>query len=325
MRITTASELHFIDSHTGGEPTRVIHAGFPELKGSTMAEKRNCLGESFDWIRSASVNEPRGSDAVVGALLLPPLNTAHDAAVIFFNNVGYINMCVHGTIGLAVTLAHMGRLAAHQTATIETPVGNVQASLGANNRVTVANVPSYRSQINATVEVDVPGHGAITGDVAWGGNWFFLIDQHKLRLELSNIPQLTAFCTATRKALAAAGITGDDGGEIDHIEVFAPPRAGMDADSQNFVLCPGGAYDRSPCGTGTSAKLACLHASGKLAPGDIWRQASIVGSVFEGAIVIESGAVIPQISGTAFVTGEGRLLLDPADPFAHGIAPAPVA
>jgi 4-hydroxyproline epimerase len=314
---SSISELHYIDSHTGGEPTRVIHAGFPELAGTTMAEKRAALQQSHDWVRSASVNEPRGSDAVVGALLLPPSNPEMDAGVIFYNNVGYINMCVHGTIGLAVTLAHMGRLAANGTARIETPVGNVEAALTGSNFVTVENVPSYRS--HADVTVDVPGYGPVTGDVAWGGNWFFLVEQHSQELLLTNVGELTRFCSAIRQALRDAEIAGTDGMEIDHIELFSPPHAGIDADSQNFVLCPGGAYDRSPCGTGTSAKLACLHARGKLAPGQTWRQASIVGSVFEGSVEVKDDTVIPKIKGSAYITGEGRLLIDSNDPFAHGI------
>ncbi|MEZ5324989.1 MAG: proline racemase family protein [Verrucomicrobiales bacterium] len=311
------TELHYIDSHTGGEPTRVVHSGFPELAGDTMAEKRVSLQSSHDWVRSASVNEPRGSDAVVGAVLLPPSDPAMDAGVIFFNNVGYINMCVHGTIGLAVTLAHMGRLAANGTARIETPVGNVEATLTDSNFVTVANVPSFRSQADVTVEV--PSYGVVTGDVAWGGNWFFLVEQDSIKLCLANVGELTRFSTAIRRALAEANVTGDDGMEIDHIELFSPPASGLDADSQNFVLCPGGAYDRSPCGTGTSAKLACLHARGKLAPGQIWRQASIVGSIFEGTVETQGATVIPRIKGSAYITGEGRALIDPRDPFAHGI------
>ena len=196
-------------------------------------------------------------------------------------------------------------------------MGNVEAALTGSNFVTVENVPSYRS--HADVTVDVPGYGPVTGDVAWGGNWFFLVEQHSQELLLTNVGELTRFCSAIRQALRDAEIAGTDGMEIDHIELFSPPHAGIDADSQNFVLCPGGAYDRSPCGTGTSAKLACLHARGKLAPGQTWRQASIVGSVFEGSVEVKDDTVIPKIKGSAYITGEGRLLIDSNDPFAHGI------
>lgn len=311
------TELHYIDSHTGGEPTRVIHDGYPALEGATVAEKLAFLRTHHDWVRSAAVNEPRGSDAIVGAILLPASHPQVDAGVIFFNNTGYIHMCVHGTIGLAVTLAHLGRLPDTGIARLETPVGNVTATLRQDNTVTVANVPSFRCQAGVTLEV--PEFGTVIGDVAWGGNWFFLVERHALAVEFPNIAALTRFCTATRQALARAGISGSDGGEIDHIEVFASPSAGIDADSQNFVLCPGGAYDRSPCGTGTSAKLACLHADGKLAPGDTWRQAGIVGSVFSGTIAVAGDTLIPHISGSAFITGAGRLLIDANDPFRHGI------
>ena len=315
------AELQFVDSHTGGEPTRVIYGGFPgslSSSGAPMAEVRDTLQREHDWIRTASVNEPRGSDAVVGALLLPASSPDCDAGVVYFNNAGYLNMCVHGTIGLAVTLAHLGRLGAGETVRLETPVGNVSARLGENNEATVENVPSHRTRAGLRIQVD--GYGEVAGDVAWGGNWFFLADEHPMEVRLERLPELTAFCRAVRRALERGGVTGDNGAEIDHIEVFASPAPGIDADSQNFVLCPGGAYDRSPCGTGTSAKLACLYAAGKLAEGAEWRQAGIVGSVFRGSVRRNrDGALIPSITGSAHVTAEGRLLLDSSDPFREGI------
>ena len=310
-------ELCYVDSHTGGEPTRIIHFGYPELNGANMAQKRTFLSKNHDWVRSVAVNEPRGFDAIVGAILLPSAQPDVDAGVIFFNNVGYINMCVHGTIGLAATLAHMGKLHSTNRAKIETPVGTVEAVLNPDNSVTVANVPSYRARKG--VSINVPGFGTVKGDIAWGGNWFFLVEHHSLDVRLENISELTRFCNAARHALADAGITGEQGMEIDHVEVFAPPVSGVKADSQNFVLCPGGAYDRSPCGTGTSAKLACLYADGKLAPGQVWRQASVVGSIFEGKVDIRGSEIVPHITGSAFITGEGRLIVDPNDPFKYGI------
>jgi 4-hydroxyproline epimerase len=177
-------------------------------------------------------------------------------------------------------------------------------------------VPAYRQAHQ--VSVDVPGAGRITGDIAWGGNWFFLVEDHPLALELRCVQQLTSIAWAIRRALRANGITGDGGQEIDHIELYGPPTA-PGADSKNFVLCPGGAYDRSPCGTGTSAKLACLAADGKLAPGEVWRQESIIGSVFEASYRLDQGHVVPSITGSAFVTAESTLLLDPADPLCMGI------
>ncbi|MEM7385698.1 MAG: proline racemase family protein [Verrucomicrobiota bacterium] len=312
--------LQVIDSHTGGEPTRVVVGGAPALSGD-LATQRDQLRDSFDWIRSAVINEPRGSDAMVGALPVEPTDPGAMCGVIFFNNVGYLHMCVHGTIGLVVTLAHQGKITPGEHL-IETPVGHVTATLHDEARVTVANVPSYRYR--AAVPVELPGFGQIRGDIAWGGNWFFLIDEHPLTIGYAGIEALTEFTCAVRDALAAQGITGENGMEIDHIEVFSSDSS-IEADSRNFVLCPGKAYDRSPCGTGTSAKLACLHAAGKLKPGETWRQASVIGSEFSGEVTFEGEDLIPRVTGTAYVNGESTLWLNPADPFRHGITPATVA
>lgn len=307
--------INVIDSHTGGEPTRVIIAGAPELHGVTLAEQRLNFSNKFDWLRCATVNEPRGSDVLVGALLLPARDPRNAAGVIFFNNVGMLNMCGHGTIGLLVTLAHLGRIQPG-THGIETPVGTVYATLHDPHRVSVRNVSSYRYR--KAVSVEVPDYGTVVGDIAWGGNWFFLVNQHQEQLELAHVERLLQVTWQIRLALEANGITGKDGGEIDHIELFGPS---SQADSRNFVLCPGKAYDRSPCGTGTSAKLACLHADGKLLPGQTWRQESIVGSIFEGTIDEVGCELYPTITGSAYVTGEAKLLLDADDPFRMGIVP----
>ena len=305
--------LRVIDSHTAGEPTRVVVEGGPDLGEGSVAEKRERLAAQHDWLRSACVNEPRGYDAMVGALLCEPSEPGCVAGVIFFNNVGMLQGCVHGTIGVAVTLAYMGRIlpGVHR---IETPVGVVEVNLHKHGRVSVANVASYRHA--RQVMVDVPGWGTVSGDVAWGGNWFFLIKDQGPGVSAGNIAELTDFTWEVRKALARDGITGRDGGEIDHIEVFGPPADPVLADSRNFVLCPGREYDRSPCGTGTSAKLACLHADGELPPGQTWRQASILNTVFEGTVErLDDGSVIPRISGSAWVNSEATLILDPQDPF----------
>jgi 4-hydroxyproline epimerase len=311
----SARSIRVIDSHTAGEPTRVVIEGGPDLGAGTMAERRERFKREFDQFRSALVNEPRGSDPVVGALLCKPVDPTCACGVIFFNNVGFLNMCGHGTIGLVVTLAHMGRIGpgVHR---IETPVGVVSAELHSDGRVSVGNVRSYRHRKD--VAVDVPGIGSVRGDVAWGGNWFYLVSEHAESLEPKNIDRLTDVTWRIRQALVKVGITGADNGEIDHIELFGPARGA--ADSRNFVLCPGKAYDRSPCGTGTSAKLACLHADGKLKPGQVWRQESIVGTVFEGWVqVADGGGVIPTVRGEAFVNAEATLILHERDPFCWGI------
>jgi 4-hydroxyproline epimerase len=303
-----------IDSHTGGEPTRIIVSGGPDLGTGSFAERRECFRARYDHIRSAVVNEPRGSDVIVGALLCEPVDPSCAAGVIFFNNVGYLGMCGHGTIGLIVTLAYMGRIRPGEHR-IETPVGIVAAVLHESGEVTVNNVASYR--FAAAIEVDVPGYGKVHGDIAWGGNWFFLVHEHRFELELKNIEALTDFTWAIRQAVNAGGITGANGQEIDHIELYGPSST---ANSKNFVLCPGKAYDRSPCGTGTSAKLACLYADGKLREGEVWKQESIVGSIFEGSVRVRDGQVYPSIKGSAFVNAEADLILDQRDPFCMGIS-----
>ena len=305
--------IRVLDSHTGGEPTRLVLDGFPDLGRGSMAERRQLLAESFDAWRAASVLEPRGSDVLVGALLCEPVDPAACAGVIFFNNSGYLGMCGHGTIGLVVSLAHLGRIGpgVHR---IETPVGTVEATLHDDRSVSVRNVPAYRYR--QAVAVEVPGHGRVVGDIAWGGNWFFLISEHGLRVAGDNLEALTAYSVAVQQALEDQGLRGEDGGLIDHIELFADD---AEADSRNFVLCPGKAYDRSPCGTGTSAKLACLAADGKLQPGQVWRQASIIGSVFEASYEREDDKIVPTLRGRAHMSAEATLLIEQDDPFAWGI------
>jgi len=306
--------VRVIDSHTGGEPTRIVLDGGPALTGPFASRVASLLRE-HDRFRRAVIMEPRGSDVLVGGLLCTPTRSDCSAGVIFFNNAGYLGMCGHGTIGLMVTLAYAGQLPIGRHL-IETPVGLVETQLEDANTVTVVNVPAYRHAHRVAVEVD--GHGRVVGDVAWGGNWFFLVGDHGQRLAFDNIAQLSAYTLRVRAALARAGITGRNGAQIDHVELFdASPRAGVDA--RNFVMCPGGAYDRSPCGTGTCAKLACLQADGKLAEGERWRVESITGSVFEGRYTLANGEVRPEIRGQAWVTAEATLLLDPDDPQCWGI------
>jgi proline racemase len=315
--------IQVIDSHTGGEPTRVVIAGGPDLGGGTMAERLRIFREQHARFRSATVNEPRGSDVLVGALLCEPGDRSCAAGVIFFNNVGYLGMCGHGTIGLVVTLAHLGRLKPGEHR-IETPVGIVTVTLNPDGSVSVENVPSYRKAKGVTIEVlNTDGRlgtarptAKVTGDVAWGGNWFFLVERHTLALELANVEMLTEFTWRIRQAVNAQGYP-----DIDHVELFGPPTSSW-ARSRNFVLCPGKAYDRSSCGTGTSAKLACLAADGKLDEGQPWVQESIIGSLFTARyrwLDRAAGTILPTITGTAHVTAEATLLLDENDPFCWGI------
>ncbi|SEO49069.1 4-hydroxyproline epimerase [Pseudomonas sp. NFACC39-1] len=304
-----------IDSHTGGEPTRLVTDGFPDLGQGSMAERRQRLATQHDAWRTACVLEPRGSDVLVGALLCEPQDPSACAGVIFFNNSGYLGMCGHGTIGLVTSLAHLGKIGPG-VHTVETPVGTVQATLHEDRSVSVRNVPAYRYR--KALSLEVPGVGPVVGDVAWGGNWFFLIADHGQRVAGDNLDALTAYTYAVQQALEQQGLRGEDGGLIDHIELFADD---PQADSRNFVLCPGKAYDRSPCGTGTSAKLACLAADGKLQPGQIWRQASVIGSEFEGSYEFDGERIVPTIRGRAYISAETTLVIEPDDPFAWGIVP----
>lgn len=302
-----------VDSHTGGEPTRVVIDGGPALGGGSVAEQLAQFREHHDRFRCGVVNEPRGSEVLVGALLCRPQDSSCVAGVIFFNNVGYLGMCGHGMIGVVVTLAHLGRIVAGEHR-LETCVGVVTATLHDDGRVAIRNVPSWQQARG--IVVDVPGVGAVTGDVAWSGNWFFLVGEHGESLELANVERLTDVTWRMRQAVNAQGYP-----EVDHVELFGPPRH-PSAHSRNFVLCPGKAYDRSPCGTGTSAKLACLAGDGKLAEGAAWVQESLIGSMFTGQyewVDRNSGKIAPTITGSAFVTAEATLLFNDHDPYAWGI------
>lgn len=308
-------EIRVIDSHTGGEPTRTVVSGGPSLNAGPLSERVALFRDRYDRFRSAIVNEPRGNDAMVGALLVEPCEPGCHAGVIFFNNVGYLGMCGHGAIGVVVTLGWMGRIQPG-VIRLDTPVGAVTAEWHGDNDVTIGNVPAYRYRDG--VEVVVPGIGTVRGDIAWGGNWFFLVRGGPAELSLIKVEELTEYTWRIRRALTEQRITGADGAEIDHIELFVEPSP-SGADSRNFVLCPGKAYDRSPCGTGTSAKLACLAAEGRLAPGQAWRQESVVGSVFEGRYELREGKVCPSIRGSAHICADSTLLLDENDPFCWGI------
>ncbi|HEV2179408.1 MAG TPA: proline racemase family protein [Gemmatimonadaceae bacterium] len=312
--------IEVVDSHTEGEPTRVVIAGWPQPTGATMAERRESLRREQDALRQAVILEPRGHDAVVGALLTPPVSPGAMTGVVFFNDVGYLGMCGHGLIGVVRTLEHLGQIGPGPVC-VDTPVGPVRAELARDGSVSLENVPAYVHRDGVSVEV--PGIGGVRGDVAWGGNWFFLTELDGAELSLSRVRELTQTTMAIRDALARGGITGEGGAAVDHIELFGPP-ARADADSRNFVLCPGVAYDRSPCGTGTSAKMAALHARGALRAGARWRQESITGSLFTGWVDerAEGRGVIPHIQGRAFVTSRATLLFDAADPFRLGITRA---
>jgi proline racemase len=316
MLASGSNSIRVIDSHTGGEPTRVVIEGAPDLGEGDMARRRARMREGCDWLRTALVTEPRGSECMVGALLQPPQSPTAVAGVIFFNNVGYLGMCGHGLIGVVATLAYLNKIGPG-THIIETPVGDVTASLAMDGAVSFENVLSYRRLKD--VSLRVPDIGDVVGDVAWGGNWFFFTNTDR-RMTLADVDELTTKTSRIRRALEQNGVTGDAGAVIDHVELIGPPSDPAVADARNFVLCPGGQYDRSPCGTGMSAKLACLAADRKLGPGQVWRQESIVGSIFEGRYREAQGGVIPTITGRAYVNADVRLVIDSRDPFRFGFS-----
>jgi 4-hydroxyproline epimerase len=318
--------IPFLDSHTGGEPTRLIPSLPFDLGAGSVADKLSTLKAHHDDLRRTVLLEPRGSDVLVGAYLVPPADPSCQFGVIYFNNVGYLGMCGHGTIGLIASLAYLGKVQPG-IIRVETPVGVVEATLHDSplpagegsgvraypNKVSVRNIPSYRHLAHVPVEIDGK---TVHGDVAWGGNWFFLVHDHGLHVDMTNLESLTDFAWRVREQLVAQSVVGANGAEIDHVELFA---SSPEADSKSFVLCPGKAYDRSPCGTGTSAKLACLYEDGKLKVGQTWKQQSVVGSIFEGSIQLDGDKIIPTITGEAWVMSEGTILVDERDPFAHGI------
>jgi 4-hydroxyproline epimerase len=308
-----AHEIHVIDSHTAGEPTRVVVDGGPPLGDGPLVERLRRFRSEFDAYRTAIVTEPRGSDVLVGALLCEPTDPSCLAGVIFFNNVGYLGMCGHGMIGVMETLKNCGRIAKGESR-METPVGLVTTHLHEDGSVSVGNVESYR--VASDVKIDADGVGTVVGDVAWGGNWFFLAREPRQELVLDRVRELKNIALAIRNAINEAGHP-----EVDHVELFGEAHH-PDADSRNFVLCPGRQYDRSPCGTGTSAKMACLAADGKLRPGQPWIQEGILGTSFVGHYQWSDESkqrIQPVINGRAFVTAESHLRLSQQDPFCWGI------
>ena len=308
-------EIEVVDSHTGGEPTRVVLSGWPEVMGQTMEERRSYMRDHHDFLRQAVICEPRGHDAIVGALLLPPVNAGSACGVVFFNDVGYLGMCGHAMIGAVETLRYLNRISGNSV-TLDTPAGSVEAHFDREGTITIANVESYLYKKDVTVEV--PGYGAVTGDVGYGGNWFFMASSFKAELSMERLEDLMRATKAMRQALAKAGITGPDGEVVDHIELYGPAE-NPKAHSKNFVLCPGNAYDRAPCGTGTSAKMAAMVAKGKFKPGDVWIQESITGSLYEGYVEVRDGKIFPFIKSRAHVVSHGKQVFNNTDPFCWGI------
>ncbi|WP_170574225.1 proline racemase family protein [Ruegeria atlantica] len=308
--------MHVIDSHTGGEPTRVILDGAPDLGSGPLADRALRLATEHEGFYRSIMLEPRGQPAMVGALLVEPVDPSCVTGVIYFDVDAVLGMCGHGTIGLTVTLAHLGQIGVGRHK-IETPAGIVTVELHDANTVTVTNVESRR--VHRNVALDVPGYGPVSGDVAYGGNWFFIVEPSPIPVEAANIRQLTDMTVAIREASIAQGIGGEQGEPIDHV-IFQDTSPDPGVHSRNFVLCPDDNYDRSPCGTGSSARLACLAADGRLAPGDEIVQHSVIGSAYRLSYQPgPNGGVIPSITGQAHIMAEATLIFDANDPFKTGI------
>lgn len=308
--------MHVIDSHTEGEPTRVIVSGGPDLGSGSLAERAKTLATEHKEFYRSVVSEPYGQEAMVGVMLVEPVDPDCVAGVIYFDAAAVIGMCGHGTIGVAATLAHMGKIGVG-THKIETPVGVVEVTLSDANTVTVKNVESHR--LHKDVELDIDGVGTVSGDIAYGGNWFFIVDESPTPVIPSNLRNLTETAIKIRHAIQEKQLTGTDGGILDHIVLYGPALT-ENGHSRNFVLCPDNAYDRSPCGTGSSARLACLAADGRLAPDEEILQESTIGSSYRlRYLPSKEGAVIPIITGQAFVTKEATLIINPNDPLKNGI------
>ncbi len=308
--------MHVIDSHTGGEPTRVILNGGPDLGSGSLAERATRLSDENMRFCHSVLAEPRGQPAMVAALLTEPTDPSCVAGAIYFDRNAVLGMCGHGTIGLAVTLFHLGKIGIGEHR-IETPAGVIGIDLVDPNTVTVRNVESRR--VAKSVEVSVEGLGKVYGDVAYGGNWFFIVEPSPIDVDAVNVPALTKAAITVREAANSIGVGGVDAEPIDHV-IFQSPHHDPNVHGRNFVLCPDNAYDRSPCGTGCSAILACLAADGRLSFGQEIIQQSIIGSSYR--LSYEAGSkngVLPSITGSAYVIAESKIVFDEKDPFRHGI------
>ena len=298
--------ISVVDSHTGGEPTRVVLDGFPALRGSTLLERRADVAGRLRRLATAIVDEPRGNEPMVAALLTPAVDERCVTGVIFFDRNLVLGMCGHGMIGLIETLHRLGRIGPGEHL-VETPAGTVPVVLAADGLVTFDNVASRL--VEGHVEVDVPSLGRVTGAIAYGGNVFFLVATPTVDLDQPRA-ELLRIAAAVLHSVHAAGFV-----DVDHVELYGPATSPA-ANARNFVLCPSGTYDRSPCGTGTSAKVAALAAAGALDEGATWVQESITGSTFSVRyrwVDRATGSIVPTVSGSATVTGRAELFVSPEE------------
>ncbi|MFW6692287.1 proline racemase family protein [Streptomyces sp. MAR4 CNX-425] len=322
-----------VDSHTEGMPTRVVTGGVGVVPGATMAERRAYFAEHLDDVRRLLVNEPRGHAAMSGAILQPPTRPDADYGVLYIEVSGLLPMCGHGTIGVATVLVETGMVPVTEPVTrvrLDTPAGPVTAEVavsgGRAESVTFRNVPSFALELDAAVEV--PGLGRVTYDMAYGGNFYAILPADSLGIPFAKAEKqrmldvglaIMAAVNEQRRPVHPAdpGIAG-----CKHVQLTAPP-AGGGADARNAMVIHPGWFDRSPCGTGTSARMAQLYARGELALGADFVNESLLGTLFTGRLEEETAvggvrAQIPAVTGRAWITGMGQYLLDPEDPFPAG-------
>jgi 4-hydroxyproline epimerase len=311
-----------VDSHTIGEPTRLVLddafvAGLDLGTGSVFS-RREVFRSRYDDVRRALVTDPRGVEAMVGVILVPPADPTCDLGAFYFNRVGYLDMCGHATIGLAVSLGHTGRITPGPFR-METPAGVVGVEWHGGSDASFQSVTPRR--IHRGLSIRCPDGSIVTGDVATSGLWFFICRDHGLPVVPEAIPQLLERSWAIRRSLGAAGVTGDTGEVIDHIVLMGPPLDPANS-ARNFVLCPDGAFDRSPCGTATSALVGCLHEDVQLAEGAVWRQESILGGLYEASVRTQAGVLVPTVRGRAWITAEATLQFSADDPYRAGLPQA---
>jgi len=320
-----------IDSHTAGHPTRIVVGGLPKVRGGSVAQKRDYIKSKMDYIRTLLCNEPRGHSCMYGAFLVEPSSEDADFGVIFFSTASYDDMCGHGTIGVATVLTEMNMVRREEPTTevtFETPAGLVRVETkvvgGKVKSVSFVNVPAFLYKKD--ISIDVPGYGEVKGDVAFGGNWFFYVNAKEIgvRVRSENVDAL---------ARAGIAIKNEFNKEFDLVHPTNPnisrkllatsiidiPVKNKNADQNNIVV-EGKWVDRSPCGTGTSGRMAVLFAKNKLGLNEDFVNESITGETFRGRLIGETKvgeypAVVPEITGNAYITGFNHIILDPDDPF----------
>lgn len=325
------SILTTVDTHTAGEPTRVLVAGLPFLRGS-MAERRRQLQEEYDSIRTVLMHEPRGHAGMFGAMLMAPANPEADLGVVFMDTGGYLAMCGHGSIGAIAAALATGALERREPETIvvlDTPAGLVRARVetegGGVGRIAVENVPAFLWRSDAEITL---GSRRLHVDIAFGGNFFALVPAHRLGLTVEPcclrdlVQQGMEIRAAIEEQLEVVHPLEPDIDSVDLVEIYdEEPEEGIDC--RNVVVFGDGQVDRSPCGTGTSAKMAALYAAGRLALGEPFVNQSIIGTCFTGRLLREESvggfsAVVPEIAGHAYVTGLQQFVIDPDDPLKAG-------